>query len=168
MLSCSTYRKIPEPKEFPVSVNGMFCKVEHLKKMVAEGEIIVVDSDTIHVLSYPDMEYGTDNIHTELPLITSVSRSDLDSIYVYIASTTNDPQGVITWALLMPLLSFSHGWWAAISLPVNVIMSGSVIASATGTYYGFTYPGDISWADMKKFARFPQGWPEGVSPGDVK
>ncbi len=166
--SCSTYRKIPNPEEFPVSVKGMLCKVEHLNKKVAEGEIIVVDSGMIYVLSYPEMEYNTENIQTELPVITAVSRSDLDLIYVYVASTTNNPSSVITWALLMPLLSFTHGWWAAISLPVNVIFSGSIIASATGIYYGFTYPGEISWEGMKKFARFPQGWPENVSPGDVK
>jgi hypothetical protein len=159
-FGCSTYKKIPSPRDFPVSVKGLYCKVVHNKREIAQGEIIVVDTNRIVLLG--------DSAKTGESRIISINKSEVDTMKVYIASTTNNPGAVIAWATFMPLLSISHGMYAVFSFPVNLVFSSMTIAYTTAKYYGFIYPRDISWDELKKFARFPQGWPEGLSPGEIK
>lgn len=62
----------------------------------------------------------------------------------------------------MPITSIGHGFWGVITLPINISTAASMNSSSNSSAYRMKYPDNISWNEMSKFARFPQGIPENI------
>ena len=63
-------------------------------------------------------------------------------------------------AALGVVSTISHGWYAILSAPIWLLVGIGV--TATESYSGFLEYPKVSWDELRKFARFPQGIPKGL------
>jgi hypothetical protein len=116
------------------------------------GELIAVHDDSIFVLDDGLRAAQRVNVYT-------------------VILTTFFPQNSTTsaWGVLGSLSSLSHGVGAVISLPLWIIFSSASSSSVSREPQEiYTRGGDttsrygVTWEDLAKFARFPQGIPESL------
>jgi len=123
------------------------------------GELIAVAAESLHVMS----EQGG---------LVAVPR---DSIRILrVAGYASESGQLATWTMLGTLGTVSNGWWAAISAPVWILV-GSLATGGQSHAPIDDYRArqgsrmvDRDWDTLRPLARFPQGWPEGITPGDLR
>lgn len=110
------------------------------------GELIAVNSDSLVMLQYD--RYAKDNLRV-LPM------DEMTACRVFYGRA--DKYG---WAYMIPLLSISHGFWAILTLPINLIYVSAIAIPAHYTYSFALKP--VSVDTLARYARFPMGIPESV------
>jgi hypothetical protein len=75
-------------------------------------------------------------------------------------------QTIGVWTAPGFLFTASNGWIAAITAPVW-IFTGAMSSSASWNAARTSTPKQ-SWQDMSLYARFPQGWPEGLAADSIR
>ena len=145
------------PKQFESSVNGIYVKgyakntnpdYKHIK-----GELIAVDSSGAYILKYSKgrvFYYNRENIK-DMDLILSSAIDHVDKSL----------QGLNILNSLFPL---SHGAFMLITYPINFITMNGIASSK----YKIKYGDGISWHQLPKYARFPQGLPENIHIDDLR
>ena len=153
--SCEVPQHLAAPKDFKNQTKGLFmeCKVFGTEYT---GEIITVDEDSVSLL----LLNSTNTL--------ALSKNDIRSFDVIVSLTSDDPQKVANRAALTMLPVIAHGWWMVFSVPINAIATTSVGKGAAQATYRMECPEHISWEKLSKFARYPQGLPEGLGLEDVK
>lgn len=115
-----------------------------------EGELIALDDDSLHVL-------GMDGT------LRSLSITQLRSITL---TTFRQNLGELkTWAGLGFLSTVSHGFYLILTGPVWAL-AGTVATSYASTTPRLT--GNDGTAELRKFARFPQGIPPTLDRGTLQ
>jgi hypothetical protein len=88
------------------------------------------------------------------PTLTRIKRSEIEKMHVIFAkNNTLQLRGLAT-ASYVSL--FSHLFWAFVTVPVNLLWINGTLAHDLGEYRM-----EVSISESARFARFPQGLPEG-------
>lgn len=148
-ISCKTINTtLPKPVELSEYTKGMWmaCDIKNGSKVA--GEIIVIDSSQVLLLS-------------ENNLINTVRKNVISKAFVEFSLTTDYPEKLKS-ADVIPVLTVSHGWFMVITLPLNLAIVVPTVSTHRRGSYAVEYPDKITWQELFKFARFPQGVPEGL------
>lgn len=114
----------------------------------AEGELIAVANDSLYVL--------TDSYRFMAISLKKIAKAQMTAYNIKAGRL-----GV--WALLGVLSTPSHGFILVLSTPLWLLVG--VIPTAVQSYTPrIKYPSK-TWDEFRKFARFPQGLPEGFARG---
>lgn len=166
--SCSSKisRALPKPSEFKDYVKGQIVKLEirDSKKKVYQkqweddpvGEIIEVDIDKMTILT---LEKST---------LVTIPKLDIEVADIYISLSGEKKSGLAVWAGLVNFLSIGHGWYAPLSLVVNLVSTISTANSTIKGAYLVNYPETVPWEELYKFSRFPQGIPSVVDRATIR
>ncbi|GAA4945425.1 hypothetical protein GCM10023314_18240 [Algibacter agarivorans] len=142
LLACSSPKHVTTPQNLKYKVNGFYAKADvNGSHKDVSGEIIEVSKNEIKLL-----QEGT---------LQPLQKDMIQSCVISVSLTVNNPKKINTWASLVNIASLGHGVFGIISLPINL----GVTASITNSKYDLKYPDNISWDEIYKFARFPQGIP---------
>ncbi|MDF1695318.1 MAG: hypothetical protein P1U56_05775 [Saprospiraceae bacterium] len=150
--ACSAPKYLSSPEDFKNQVKGLTLKVELEDSYRLKGEIIEVNSTGVVVLPQ----------RLNNRTLTTIPKSALLGAKVLISTTSNDPRGISSWAAAVNLITLGHGVFAVITLPANLLVTVPVGNGAASATYQMKYPEDVSYEQLHKFARFPQGIPEGI------
>jgi hypothetical protein len=157
LSSCSSASYLTKPKDFKYQIKGLFIETTLKDESITIGEIIEVDSVDIKILPL----YQKNGIQT-------ITKDEIQSAEVIIALTSDDSKKISTWAGLLNVLSIGHGYFGALTLPVNLAITIPMANDAAKGTYRVKYPDNITWYEMSKFARFPQGIPKNIAQNDIK
>jgi hypothetical protein len=155
MVSCEQYRHLPTPYEWPQNPMGatVEVQVDGLRKEV-HGELIAMDSAMLYILTKGSM--------------VTVEMSRAKKVELHVSRSSENPQIITAWSYLMPLITLSHGWFFILTFPVNAIAGALISEDARNSTYGKIYFRPVPFHEISKFARFPQGIPDGVNILDIK
>ncbi len=136
---------LPDTDKIDVNVYGSYISIIMKERGHVEGELIAVDSTNFIVLTETD-----DSLVKKIKM---VSVKKVDNFVIKYAEGNDYIAAVV----LYTLASLSHGYYAIITLPANLIVTLAVNSDS------FIYSEkDITLDDLKMFARFPQGIPPNV------
>ena len=147
---------LPGVKEVETSTYGGWMVViytsaeESVTKTATGGELIAIQNDSVFLLS---------------PETLSIIPTDFieQTILVF---HKNKTEGFALWGGLGTLSTISHGWFLFLSAPLWIITGITATITEAKRPNTLEYPGS-TWQEMNKFARFPQGIPEGLNPKNL-
>ena len=157
LTSCASGRHLPEADKVWQSPFGADVRVvldlrdpsgeadRHVRYTIVSGELLAV-TDTGFYLS----NYG----RTDTALFV---RPDWVTKYTIQDARSNSYGRALT---LVSLTTASHGFYAVITLPINVI-AGLIIGMGSANSYQVRTE-EIPMNQLRIYARYPQGMPEGV------
>ena len=155
--SCSVPRGLPASKELPWETKGATFFVRLNDGSVYRGELIATEKDILYVLpqgrQHPNMK--TPNRLVQIPW------NAVDNYRVYYAHG----KPLTMFVPLFSMMTFSHGWFSFLTLPLNLI--ATLTAHYTSQHEYVLRKKDITPEELGMFARFPQGIPYNVSPNDI-
>ncbi len=139
-------------KEAPQDPYGSWVTVEFVKSHEEQflmGEFLAVDSDSLYVLSAA--AYPGDPV-------VGISRDIIKKAKI----ASFDPSMALAsgWVAMGAISTLSHGFGAAISMPIWVIFGSAMAAGHSRSPLEY-YP-SLSWDELNMYARFPQGPPPGM------
>lgn len=147
--ACTTINTtLPKPAELNEYTKGMWMECDITDGTKIEGEILVLDDKQVLLLTKTD-------------LTKTVSKNVISKARIDFSLTTNYPEKLKS-ADLIPLLTISHGVYMFITLPINLAIVVPTVSTHRRGSYAAEYPLEIAWEEISKFARFPQGVPEGI------
>lgn len=164
-ISCKTPAYLPHSENLGENVYGSYLKVSDSLGNQIKGELISVENDSLFILQNEN----------ELKSLVALRQDKVARFKIKYANSDNYGWAMITHTIgcvfpvpdpesgdIMPL----HGFFAIITVPVNLIVTSVIYASARND---FRYnKNDLTFNDLKKFARFPQGIPVQVNRSDIK
>jgi hypothetical protein len=148
---CATTQHVPITREMPLWPRGAWVTFYDARQKAtgARGELLALTPEAMILLVEQDST------------VREFSRDKIVDATIDFASTSDQPKGYGGWVLLNSLSTLTHGFVLILSLPINLIVGLPAATSARKAYH-VHYPKDISWNEAAKFARFPQGLPEGL------
>ncbi len=143
---CAAPKYLPKSSEIDISQYGSYIKVTRIQGTDVNGELLSVDTTSLIVL--------TDT--NEQKIVKIVPLTEVKDFSLLYAQSKN------YWWTIVPytVLCASHGWYAIITAPVNLIVT-FVVAISSQTDFRYTMD-EISYVQLKMFARFPTGIPSNV------
>ncbi|WP_242134532.1 hypothetical protein [Aestuariivivens marinum] len=153
---CSSPKYLSAPKDFQNNVKGLYFKCKIKKKQTKFiGEIIEVGDDHIKLLSVKKGEK-----------MIILDRNAIEEAEIMVALSVDDPKKIDTWASLVNVMSIGHGFWGGFTLPMNIAIVSTGINKKN--IYRMKYPEHITWGQLRKYARFPQGIPKTIDENLIK
>ena len=150
--SCKAPAYLPEVEEIGMNELGSHIFLEFSGNPDIEGELIAVDAAHLIVLT-------KEKDKTDIRTIPIAEIKGFKLMYAQPAKYGWSIPG-------SAVLTVSHGFLAAITTPANIVVTSIVTARGARA---FTYnETNISWEDLKMFARFPQGLPPHIKLADIK
>lgn len=167
LSGCITPAYLPYASKIDVNTYGSYVVLQMNTGQRIAGELIAADDSAMLVLS--DDEQKADKVISEIPF---------PAIKSYTLQFAKPKQ--YFWAVLpglvLPVIPFPdpeypsdmmpfHGFFAGLTIPLNLIAVTATYLTARHTliYSGKT----LSESELRNFARFPQGLPEGVSLTEI-
>jgi hypothetical protein len=146
LSNCNTPRYLPLVKDIGVNEYGSYINLNCNNNLFIRGELIEIDSNKIIVLNKSTNKCETYPIR------------DVQRFKLKYARARD-----YSWTIPISILAtISHGFFLAISLPVNLIVTISVNGA-------FKYSEkDMTYDKLKMFARFPQGIPPNIDISSIK
>ena len=117
-------------------------------KMV--GELIAVDDKRVYLLS----PYSSSSGPRVAPTLTRIKRSEIEKMHIIFAQNNTVPMRRLATASYVSV--FFHLFSAFVTAPVNLLWINGTLAHDLGEYRM-----EVSVSESARFARFPQGLPEG-------
>ena len=150
LFGCKTAGYLPDSTEIGKSTHGAYIQAYLENGTRFSGELIAVDSLFVTVLSEKDQQCN------------QYPTKEVERYSVRYAKSKN-----YGWTIpVFSLASFLHGYFAVITLPVNLITTIAVTVSAQDA---FVYKKrHMPFEKLHMFARFPQGLPEGLALTEIK
>lgn len=147
--SCKTNILIPEPQNYSVTPYGALISFKDIiKDEKIKGELIEAGEHSFKVLTEEGLkEYKPEDV-SDMKLIVSRTTGKTDLIKI--------------WGIMNPLTILSHGFYLLLSLPANIIISTATITISEKAYYFIPLENYDYMIFLYKFARYPQGMPEGL------
>ncbi len=147
--ACKTNTLIPEPQNYIVNPYGALISFKDvIKAEIIKGELIEADEHSFKVLTEEGLKEYKPEDTSEMKLIVSRTSGKTDMIKI--------------WGILNPFTTIAHGFYLILSLPVNLAISASTIAISEKAYYYIPLENYDYMIFLYKFARYPQGMPEGI------
>lgn len=148
---------LPHAKQAQQEAYGAWIWVEYSRgsaKQTAEGELIAVERDSIFILTQASTQ--------DTLVAIAESEIELGRLTAYDAKD----RLLAGWTAVGSLTTLSHGFGLLATLPLWVV-SGSIATVAQSFAPVEELPVE-SWDDLRKYARFPQGLPEGLDSRMLK
>ncbi len=145
---CKGPEYVPRVENITTSTYGAAIEIKRKSvNLMVDGELISIHDSLIVILSEEDKK----------KTILEVQTTDVSHFRLRYAQPKK-----YGWAIpLYSLASLSHGYYAALTLPLNLIVTGAVAASGSSA---FTYNDkQITLQELSVFARFPQGIPPKIT-----
>jgi hypothetical protein len=95
--------------------------------------------------------------------IVSVDAGQIEKAAIQICGISENP-GSYAWGFVLIPLSITHGYFGAISLPINLLTSISVYTRANTDRQKIVMHHPIPHSTVMAYARFPQGIPATFDP----
>ena len=154
--SCISPKYLPPFYETDVNQYGSEIIVTRNSDSKIEGELIAIDSSTMTVL----LDSSSIKSDTENPIV--IPLTGVEKFKLNYARPKK-----YGWTIpVFTLATIGHGFYSLISAPVNLIVTISVTSSgATAFQYNQK---DMTFEQLKMFARFPQGIPPGIEIAAIK
>lgn len=175
--ACSSPEYLSKPMNFKYHVKGLFIEIFTGKNKLT-GEIIAVNEKSMILLPLSNYDQGdarsgnvkSDVIKPYMPnsALVTVLKDSIQKAVIIVATTSDDPKKISTGASFINFASIGHGFWGIVTLPLNLVITISIANDAAKGAYKVKYPELITWSEMSKFARFPQGLPRNINPRDIK
>ncbi len=146
LTACSAPEFLPVAEEIGENPYGSYIDIQLLDKSEIEGELIAVEEEQIWVWA----EYKEVNLVKKLK---AVAKKDIKSFRVKYLNPQPYTKFLVGSLLLTPL----HGYWLIYSFPLDTIAGILVSLEGTGDY--MYRDNQISYRQLKMFARYPQGLP---------
>ena len=148
----------PEYSIMPTDPYGSSIIVRHKnpsknKLIRTEGELIAIENDTLIILT--NESKNRSKSHERKYKIIKIDKINLRSYILHYAKI-NGGRAYMFSAALVPL----HGYYMVLTLPVNLFIF-LITDSSESNYYSLAGK-KIHFDQLYKFARFPQGIPEGL------
>ena len=145
-VGCTTPQYLPQSREVDVNQQGSYIKITPIQGANVKGELLAVDTATLIVLA----DTNEQKIVKFVPLIKVK-----DFTLRYARSKK------YWWTILAyTALCATHGFWAVITAPLNLIITTAISLTSAND---FTYSmNDISYDQLRMFARFPGGIPSNI------
>ncbi len=149
LFSCSASRNVPRLSELHTDGFGGDIELTMSNERREVGELLEVGLGSVTIINEKDH-------------VKRIQISEIQSWHLKVADVSKVNNGL----LIANAMVVGHGAFRAFSLPINLAMSGALVASLY-SYNNLKGKGmDISKA--KAFARFPQGIPAGVKDVDLR
>ena len=150
--ACTPAKYLPKPDALDINQYGSYIVIKPIEKKPVKGELIAVDYNAIVVL-IDSAEYKK---------VTMVPLKQVSSFSLKFATP---PKYV--WSIpILALTTISHGYYAVFSAPINIISTLLVTASGINA---FTYDDkEITYEQLRMFARYPQGIPSAIDIKSIK
>ncbi|HMP99242.1 MAG TPA: hypothetical protein PKC24_05625 [Cyclobacteriaceae bacterium] len=151
MLACSSPAYLPTSNNIGVNEYGSHIKINQKSGERISGELIAINENEIIVLTG-----SVERVCKQLDV------SSVDRFKILYARPKN-----YGWTIpLFTIFTITHGWFLALTAPVNLIATSTVTTSGQNA---FTYNHKNMTLDkVRMFARFPQGLPEGVDMASIR
>lgn len=158
IASCTPYKYLEGPSTHHLSPLGSHLSVNTNTNTgdkygtSVEGELILIDDVNLYLLTE---EKETKEIRT-------ISLTDIKKYSLRYARAKSH-------AWTIPVYTFftlSHGLFLVFTFPINLIATTWIFVNANNDYR-FTNK-DLKIEELYKYARFPQGLPDGISLDDLK
>ena len=137
---------LPGPEDAPQDPYGAWVAVLEGDESETAGELIAVRDDSVFVL-------------TQSGRLAGFAYGDIQQ--ARLAYYDAQWGGLAAWTILGSLATISNGYFAGITLPLWVI-TGSIAASAESRAPLEEARLVSQWRELRMYARFPQGMPEGL------
>ena len=150
IYGCITPKYLPSADNITVNTHGSYIKVIRKKASNVKGELIAIDYNELIVLS------GDSNKCVTIP-VKDIKRFKL---------RVTEPKHY-GWSIpVYTLLTATHGFFAILTAPINLIVTISVTVSGENA---FKYSNkDMTYYKLRMFARFPQGVPPNVALNTIQ
>jgi len=152
--SCSTAAFLPTTSRIVDNQYGSYIDVQLIDTRSLKGELIAVTPNVLYVLRNDEDSERLDS-------------ATLDQIKNF--SIRYAKSKVANYGWMIPVsaaITLTHGFFLLLSMPINLITTSIVTITAGDSYV--IKKKDISWYNLNKFARFPQGIPDNVRLEDIK
>jgi hypothetical protein len=137
---------LPKTKAIDVNQYGSYIKITRIHGSNVRGELLAVDTTSLILFA--------DSSRRKIVRIIPVSEVKRFTIRYA------QPKKYWWTMAVFSAVCASHGWWAALSIPLNLIITAAVSVSAENA---FTYSqDDITYVQLRMFARFPGGIPSNI------
>ena len=160
LAGCAVTKDIPSKNDAGISLFGSHASISLKNIPTISGELIEVDTGHITIMPrYPvksKAEYFLKSNHCLTIPLDTVQK--ISVIYARDYGSANA-------SIALPFLSLTHGYFAAITFPINIIAS---IVIASGSAYAFHMQDTFDVEKLKMFARFPGGLPPNVKLEDLQ
>lgn len=143
---CSIPRYLPKTNAIDINLYGSYIKIIPKEGANVKGELLGADTTLLIVF--------TDSSRHKIVRIVPVSKVKRFSLRYA------QPKSYWWTIGVFPAICASHGWWAILSIPLNLAITAGVSASATGAYKYSSK--NISYEQLRMFARFPGGIPSNI------
>jgi hypothetical protein len=154
--SCTAPLEMKEASRLPMysdvqrSPQGALAVVYQGFGIKAVGELIAVDDKRVYLLS----PYSSSSGPRVAPTLTRIKRSEIEKMHIIFAQNNTVPMRRLATASYVSV--FFHLFAAFITAPVNLLLINGTLAHDLGEYRM-----EVSIRESARFARFPQGLPEG-------
>ena len=154
--SCTAPLEMKEASRLPMSSDvqrspqGALAVVYQGFGVKIVGELIAVDDKRVYLLS----PYSSNSGPRTAPTLTRIKRSEIEKMHIIFAQNNTVPMRRLATASYVSV--FFHLFAAFITAPVNLLLINGTLAHDLGEYRM-----EVSVSESARFARFPQGLPEG-------
>lgn len=142
---------LPDAKEAQQEAYGAWISIEYRNGSSdenAQGELIAIRRDSLFVLTQTLVQ----------DTLIAVAADQVS--HGRLATCDANHMLLVGWTAGGLLTTPSHGWFLALSVPLWIITG--TVAAIGQSYVPIEKLPVESWKDLRKFARFPQGLPEGL------
>jgi hypothetical protein len=145
------------PRDIKKEITGNWIEVKTSSNVIGNpeievsGELIAIQSDTVFIL-------------TEVQL-NGVQISKINKAILYIYNSRAGRYAAVTGLLYLPdiIAAAGYGNLSFLALGLPWLIAGSIIIFSEGSNSNvLIYPNRNRMEDFRKFARFPQGMPQGI------
>lgn len=154
LSSCKYAEYLPTSQNIGENQFGSYINIKTIDNASIKGELIAVTSDMLYVLTKND----------SIVFLDSANTNEVKDYFIRYAKGNGRKYG---WMIpVTSLLTLSHGVFMIISLPVNLLTTSIVTFNAANSFT--VKKKNITWGELKMFARFPQGIPQEINKYDLK
>lgn len=154
--ACTSAKYLPPAGNIGLSEHGSMIKVKRSTGETVKGELIALNNKEMIVLS------DSNKVKRIVKGIMVIPLEEVDSYDLKFAKSSK-----YIWTIpVLSLISISHGAFAVISIPANILITAIVSASHASS---FQYDNlEMPYKYLNMFARFPQGIPPGIDIESIK
>lgn len=156
LCGCSTVkapqRSVPRREAIAADAFGGWLSVSlKTTRSSIQGEFIAISSDSVFIM--PDKK------------VQVLPKADIDRARIIFFNNESDAYSL--WAFLSSVATISNGYYLVLTLPINIITGISTASAEAKRINYYDYP-SLTWEELNKYARFPQGIPEQVDINEIK